>query len=60
VAFLPVPSSSLGHLEYSAYWDTERSRLGVSLKGDNYKIQLMVVFFSKGTIIQQDDAADKF
>ena len=38
---------SLGHLMYLASWETPTTIIALTLKGDNYKIDLLIVYDSK-------------
>jgi hypothetical protein len=38
---------SIGHLEYMGVWKTNDTDFGVFLNGDNYKINLDIIYFSK-------------
>ena len=38
---------SLGHLAYGASWETSTTKIEIMLSGDNYKINLILSYFSK-------------
>lgn len=38
---------SIGHLAYTASWETLNTEIGLMLSGDNYKINLAILYFSK-------------
>lgn len=54
---------SLGHLEYIATWQNPRTKISLSLMGDNYEITLVARFESKAVEHQEkveNDETDKF
>ena len=38
---------SIGHLDYLTKWEIEKTTIGISLGGDNYKIILGIGYYSK-------------
>jgi len=38
---------SVGHVAYNAYWETPTTGIELMLKGDNYKIELVIKYISK-------------
>lgn len=41
---------SIGHLTYQSTWETETTKIRLSLTGDNYQIQLMIKYFDKNYV----------
>lgn len=51
---------SLGHLTYLATWENIRSTFFLQLEGDNYKLELVLVYESKALEKKETDESDKF
>jgi hypothetical protein len=50
---------STGHLRYASLWETQETSIQLLLKGDNYKIDLLIDYIGKAFIIYEKSITDK-